>query len=99
MRNNNGEKLVAEIKKGRADDDPAFVGFWLMSGCRFLNFFREAPTNPRRPVPERILAAALGNGVAGRLILPKELIEEMGFNLGNLLPARKTRAGISLKPL
>jgi len=33
----------------------------------------------------------------GSLILPKELIEELGFKVGDLFLARKTKAGISLK--
>jgi hypothetical protein len=35
----------------------------------------------------------------GSLIIPKELIEELGFKVGGLFLARKTKAGISLKLL
>jgi bifunctional DNA-binding transcriptional regulator/antitoxin component of YhaV-PrlF toxin-antitoxin module len=34
----------------------------------------------------------------GSLILPKELIEELGFEVKDLFLARKTKAGILLKP-
>ena len=33
----------------------------------------------------------------GSLIIPKELIEELGFKVGDLFLARKTKVGISLK--
>jgi hypothetical protein len=33
----------------------------------------------------------------GSLVLPKELIEDLGFKVGDLFLARKTKAGISLK--
>jgi bifunctional DNA-binding transcriptional regulator/antitoxin component of YhaV-PrlF toxin-antitoxin module len=33
----------------------------------------------------------------GSLIIPKELIEELGFKVGDLFMARKTKVGISLK--
>jgi hypothetical protein len=33
----------------------------------------------------------------GSLIIPKELVEALGFKVGDLFLARKTRTGISLK--
>ncbi|MEW5725290.1 MAG: hypothetical protein AB1896_19405 [Thermodesulfobacteriota bacterium] len=35
----------------------------------------------------------------GSLVVPRELIEEMGFNMGDTFSVRKSAAGVSLKKI
>lgn len=100
-----GKRLMKMVKDGTPQSDiMAKFGFNTSTQLKlaYANALMEAGEIPeiqsaRGGKPSAGVKKEIAVSRRGSLIIPKELIEELGFNVGDLFLARKTKVGISLK--
>jgi hypothetical protein len=100
-----GKRLVKMVKEGAAQSDiMKKFGFNTSTQLKlaYANALMEAGEipeiqSPRGGKPSGGVKKEIAVSKRGSLILPKELIEELGFKVGDFFLARKTKVGISLK--
>lgn len=90
-------KVIEAVESGRLDKD-IMVRFGLENMKRGKARMRESPAQRERGLHGR----GQGRGRIqinrrGSLVLPRDMVEAMGFRQGDSFVVRKTRAGLSLK--
>ena len=90
-------RVIEAVESGRLSKD-VMDGFGVEKPSNIRGRRRRRRLGPTEADAGHVLADVTISK-RGSLVLPKELVEELGFGLNDTFIARKTKAGILLKPI